>query len=140
MSAIDEHEFARVVQALPVTPKRQPAAAIVREHLVLLRERRREGVDEQALLNLINDQAQSPISLVTLRCYLARGARSGPPAASPARPEKPLDFAQSHATVTRVPQLAPIGPAPPLAGPEQNRSARTEQRGITAAVRPGPVR
>ncbi len=131
----DESDFDAALDALPASPKLPTAAEVVRKKLKRLRQRKHDGVDELALLELVNRQAQSPITLITLRCYLSRGVgRTGltiePAEASPiAKREEPKTASLSR----------PGSGIRASSKPHEDQSARTEQRGITRSIKPGPV-
>lgn len=131
----DGSDFHAALDALPASPKRPTAAEVVRKNLEQLRRRKREGVDELELLDLVNKEARSPISLITLRCYLAR--RAG-------RSDITYEPTADRSSAKRE---EPNTAWPPRPGTEfratsqagERPSARTEQRGVTQPIKPGPV-
>lgn len=131
----DESDFDAALNALPVSPKRPTAAEVVRKNLERLRQRKREGVDEHELLVLVNSQADAPIKLLTLRCYLSRRASrsdiSYEPAANPSLTKREKPKAE-QSSLTRTNMRAP-------SQSHEQSSARTEQRGVAQPIKPGPV-
>lgn len=156
---MQNEEFQRQLRELTAENPRRSAAEIVRENLSEIRERRATGVKDEAILEVINRESSRKISLVTLRCYLARRGRDGPsslPAPgkrSAIEPQAPITerrhdvsepgitvntvgtAALSHRSEAKIVQ-ANIS-APPQPGEPQ--PARTEQRGVNQPITPGPV-
>lgn len=132
---MSDNEFETALNTLPALARRPTAAAIVRENLALLRRRKRDGVDELALLDHVNRRARSPITLYTLRCYLSRGAGRSDLSYSPVAAPAPEQRATPKAAPSKPPPAH--SRVPPQASERQ--PARTEQRGVIQPVKPGPV-
>jgi hypothetical protein len=138
--ADDSTESEQALKALPAAPKKKHAAAIVRENRALLRERRDEGVSDDDLLAFVNSQARCPITLITLRCYLARDAgRVGVAvlttlASRQAPRAGDMDIYRRMDRNDQVPLSRIESEKAPL-----EQSPRTEQRGLKQPIKPGPV-
>lgn len=133
--ADDSNEIEQALKALPAAPKRKNAATIVREHRGLLRQRRDEGVNDDDLLAFVNSRAAAPITLITLRCYLSRRTSRSDVAYEPIPARSAVR--RDGSNVASSSQFPADIRAPSQSNERQ--PARTEQRGITQSIKPGPV-